>query len=58
MSEEQLELPFMENWPRYTDSNCPKCGARLLVDKDKVFCSFLGAGENYPPCDYVDTISQ
>ena len=53
--EEQLELP---HWPRFTDSWCPKCKGRLLVDQDKIYCSYVGAGENYPPCDYIDTISQ
>ena len=36
----------------FIDTRCPKCGAPLLSDGTKIHCSFIGAGHNYPACDY------
>jgi hypothetical protein len=36
----------------FLDENCPKCKARLLTNWKNKWCSFLGAGPNYPACDY------
>jgi len=37
----------------FIDAYCPKCKSRLLTDGTKIFCSFVGVGAYYPPCDYV-----
>jgi hypothetical protein len=31
---------------------CPKCGAMLLTDGGRVWCSFVGGGKRERPCDY------
>lgn len=42
----------MDVFTHFIEERCPKCGARLLTDGVRNFCSYVGAGEYYPPCDY------
>jgi hypothetical protein len=39
----------------FINEYCPKCKSRLLTNWEHKWCSFLGAGPNYPRCDYGHT---